>query len=306
MIKGSTSVPLRSRNITFQAATHVDAEKIAKLIQNAIGNSFKRAGQMVTNIVASSTLPNTPQTRFDSRKPGRLKPNKGQVKKLQERIKRNLLGTGNPNNAIPDDKGQPVFAGKNGAEITSAAPVFVERKYRSKVKGRKINKPDRLLGKEEVIRHIIEGTEFSTKKGAAMRYKKHGHKYAWTTKANLKAAVNHFTKRAGNFLFGWNELSKSVGSAAIKNGTVSGGLYDSPGGAGSFMSNVASESFNMRGSDNNVPGDKHKYLNSYIAQNLGKWVNASVQSSLRQVNPNNIKKLSGIKDMQNVKIMWDK
>lgn len=305
MIHGSTNIPLSGRSIAFTAKTQVDADALSNIIKHSIDGAFKRAGQMVTNIVASSTLPNTPKTRFNAKKPGSLKPNREQVKKLQERIRTNLLGNGEPNNAIPDEKGRPVFPGKNGAEINSAAPVLVERKYKGR-KGRKVNRPDRILGKDEVIKLIQQGTEFRTTKSAAMRYKKHGFKYGWTTKANLKAAVNYFVKRAGNFVFGWSELAKSVGSAAIKNGTVNGGLYDKPGGFGSFSSNVNSEQFRLNGADNNVPGDKHKYLESYIGKNMGKWVNASMFSALRQVNPNNIKKLSGVKDMKNVQISWGK
>lgn len=305
MYEGNIAIPTKG-NVYVTAQTHVDGAKLRAIIDRMIAASFERAGQMTTNTLAASTLPNTPQTRFASSKAKGLKPNKNEVKKLQHRIKNDILGEGaRLNTAIPRGDGRPVWEGENGVELNSSVPLLVQRNYRNRSK-RRTNKPDRILSAEEAIAHIKANTYmFAKGKAGATRRMRSGAKFAWTTRAAWKRAADKFVKRAGNFIFGWSGMADAVHSAAVRGGVPTNGIYDSPG-TGKFEASPENETFYLEGDNANAPGWKDRYLTSYINKNMQKWIDIGVETSMKQMNIRNIMKAAGNAGLNYVTVKWKK
>lgn len=301
---GKIDIPVTGKTIHFQAQTEVDAEAIAGIIRASIDGAYKRAGQIVANLLVSSTLPNTPQSRFLSGGGGRNTPNKKEVNELKKRIRKTI--SGKIPNAVPDYKGRPVLAGPNKIQNGSSVPVVTERKLRGRrSRTRKLNKPDRVLNAEEILKYIRDNTYMMAKKKAVTRRMNHGTALAWTTKADLKQASKALERRAGNFIFGWNSLAEAVGGRAVKAGTLNDGKYDSPGGAGSFSSDPENDRFYFDGVNTNVPKFKQRYMETVIDANTEKWVDIALVTAFKEIKPSNLRKLKAVKDYEGVTIEWD-
>lgn len=301
---GKIEVPVTGRTIHFQARTEVDAEAIAGIIRASIAGAYKRAGQIVANLLVSSTLPNTPQSRFLSGGTGRNTPNKKEVTRLKQRIRKTI--SGKIPDAVPDAKGRPVLAGPNKIRNGSSVPVVTERKLRGRrSRTRRVNKPDRVLNAGEILQYIRDNTYMIAKKKAVTRRMNNYTSLAWTTKADLKQASNALEKRAGNFIFGWNSLAEAVGGRAVKAGTQDGGKYDSPGGTSSLHIDPDNDYMYMDGTNTNVPKFKERYMETVIDANTEKWVDIALDIAFKEIKPSNLKKLKSVQDYEGVTIEWD-
>lgn len=308
--------PVTGQSIGWTAKTRVDAEAIHGIILSATRGAFERATQQLLNMVVSVTFPNTPGTYMSAPQTGRYRPNKQAVKKLQQRI---LADYGTALDAIPGSDGKPVLKGPNGiGGVPSAMPVVVERKWRGK-RGKKLNRPDRVLN-ESQLKEFLEAETWRVEKRHTVHrkvkpaVKKTRDGWVWTTKQAWAKLKKEASLEAGNFVFGWDELGKLVRSRAVASATLSGGLYKAAGGSSAKMQfDEAKRSMVMEAVNLNapVPG-KNDFVKGADERAQGildhmletAWDKALL-NAFSQINPKNLQKLKSVQDFDGVEFFWN-
>lgn len=316
MVFGTVQVPGAGGNtvLSYQVSTQVDADALEALIRGSIAASHKRAMQMVLNMVVGVTLPNNPNS-FSTGKstPGSYRPNKQQLKKLEDRMSKDFPYMKKTPEAFPNDYGRPILKGDRGILHGGPFNVATPRKFRGRPKkGRKVNTPDRVLGTEQLRKWVDEQSTFIEKNHTVRRIRKDSSApWVWTTKAALKAVSKDLTLRAGNFIHGWDAIAQKVGSNAVKNATRSGGKYDPARGVNSFeVAAMNNGEWSLTAENLNAPAakdftrDKRVYVQKVIDSQIERWVARSYDKALREVNPANLLKHSKVRDMKGVSIHW--
>lgn len=320
MVFGTVQVPDAGRNtvLSYQVSTQVDADALESLIRGSISASYKRAMQMLLNMVVGVTLPNNPNS-FSSGKstPGSYKPNKEQLKKLEGRMTKDFPYSKKIPEAFPNAYGRPILKGDRGLVRGGPFNVATPRAFRGRPKkGRKVNTPDRVLSTEQLQKWVDEQSTFIEKNHTVRRIRKDSRApWVWTTKAALKAVSKDMKLRAGNFIHGWDAIAQKVGSNAVKNATRSGGKYDAAAGLNFFeissMEDVAwtfmAENLNAptpRAGSRDFTKSKEIYLQKVIDREIPFWVERCFDKALREVNPANLLKHSKVRDMKGVSIHW--
>lgn len=282
--------------ITVLAKTKVQEKAIIDAMQAIIYNGTRKIGQTVTNKIIARTLPNTPRS-------GR-NPSKRNVNALRQRIKSNFMGDGKDFlQALPNAEGKPIWSKTEGS---TSLPVVVEKKFRGRPsKGRRVNRPDKVFEPMALVSYIKRNTEFKRKGGVAMRVRKKGADFVWTTKANLTRAMQIMQGRAGNTIFGWSSLAGLVGSAGItRSVNMDKSSFDSPGGKASFVpaSFSSSSSIRMSAQDYNAPSFVQSYQQRVIDVNIPKWVNDAYKRELKYLTPAQLMK--GAHVPPDVQVFW--
>lgn len=316
MVFGTVQVPNVGGNtvLSYQVSTQVDADALEALIRGSIAASHKRAMQMVLNMVVGVTLPNNPNS-FSTGKstPGSYRPNKQQLKKLEDRMSKDFPYSKKFPEAFPNAHGRPILKGDRGLVRGGPFNVATPRKFRGRPKkGRKVNTPDRVLGTDQLRKWVDEQSTFIEKNHTVRRIRKDSRApWVWTTKAALKAVSKDLTLRAGNFIHGWDAIAQKVGSNAVKNATRSGGKYDAARGENSFeVAAMNNGEWSLTAENLNAPAakdftrDKRVYVQKVIDSQIERWVAKSYDKALREVNPANILKHSKVRDMKGVSINW--
>lgn len=309
--------PVTGQRIGFTARTKVDAAAIHGIILASVEGAFERAVQQLLNMVVSVTLPNNPDSYMHAARTGRYRPDNRQVKALKDRIEKDF---GMPVDAVPDLHGHPVLGGVNGIGKWGAMPVVYERKWRRKTQ-RAQNAPDRILTGGELRRWVEEETYRLERKHTVHRVvkpdvRRHSSGWVWTTRAAWKQLVKEEAVKAGNFIFGWDELGKLVHSRAVKSATLPGGQYGSAGsGKGRAVMEFSEAKRNMVMSAENMnapaPGKvdfvkgadvrAQKILDARLESAWDK----SLNNAFKQLNPRNLKKLKAVQDYEGVDIFWE-
>ena len=320
MVFGTVQVPNAGRNtvLSYQVSTQVDADALVALIRGSISASHKRAMQMVLNMVVGVTLPNNPNS-FSTGKstPGSYRPNKQQLKKLEDRMGKDFPYSNRFPEAFPNAYGRPILKGDRGILHGGPFNVATPRAFRGRPKkGRKVNTPDRVLGTEQLRKWVDEQSTFIEKNHTVRRIRKDSSApWVWTTKAALKAVSKDMKLRAGNFIHGWDAIAQKVGSNAVKNATRSGGKYDAAFGVNRFeFSSMKEIVWSFEAENLNAPTpragsrdstkNKQLYTQKVIDSQLGWWTERCFDKALREVNPKNILKHSKVRDMKGVSIHW--
>lgn len=307
--------PVTGDYLDWTAKTKVDAEAIHGIILSAANGAFERAVQQLLNMVVSVTFPNNPDSYMRGPSTGRYRPSKKAVKKLQDRIIKDL---GPALDAVPGADGKPVLKGPNGIGGGAAMPVVVERKWRGRT-GRKLNRPDRVLNENDLLRFLESETYRWGKRHTVHRVVKPAVRrtrdgWVWTTKAAWKRVTKELSLEAGNFAFGWNELGKLVRSRAVSSATLSNGRYqDSSSGFAKMVFNEARKTMSLESVNANAPvpgkGDFVKgadYRAQRILDNMleSAWEKA-LWNAFGQINIKNLKKLKSVQDFDGVEFFWD-
>lgn len=308
--------PVTGKSIGWTANTRVDAEAIHGVILSATRGAFERAAQMLLNMVVSVTFPNNPDTYMSAASTGRYRPNKQAVKRLQDRIHRDM---GPLLDAVPGADGKPVLGGPNGIGGGAAMPVVVERKWRGKT-GRKLNRPDRVLNENELRQFLSSETYFHARRHVVHRKVKPAVRrtrdgWVWTTKEAWNKVKKEAGLMAGNFAFGWNELGKVVHSRAVASATLSNGRYGSytTEAQARMVFEEAKKNMYISAENNNAPlpapgdyvGRTDVRAQSIIDHAVDFGWNKALYKAFSQINPKNLQKLKSVQDFDGVEFFWN-
>lgn len=185
----------------------------------ALINASKQAVKATANDVIKLTLPNTIEN-VDKEKPASKQKGvfKSNVKRLQERIKENIMGKGIEGEdgmatAIPTADGKPV---KKSIKGKSYFGIFLVAKPKGSKRRKKItNKKVKIASTEHDIISFLKRNSKIARKKVAFR-KRTGSEIIWITKpATLKKAAATMAKRAGNLLSGWSALTAKAGTDTL-------------------------------------------------------------------------------------------
>lgn len=276
---GLKEVHLEATNVV------VDVDAICQVIRSMTQAASRQVMQSVTNKIVSRSLPNNNRSGD--------KPRKQNLKALRDRIKQQLTNDGNPLTAPPNDNGTPIMSKATGE---STMPVLVIKSFRGRPrKGRKLCKPDRVLGVAALQQHVLNSTLIKAKKGVAVRVKKQGSKLAWTTKATLNQLVREIQKRAGFNIYGWTALADKVASNAVKNSMSAGQSFSSPGSASISPATMTRiDRLNFKASNPNSPREETGYQQRCIDKYMPRWVETAIKRELKFLTASRLRKAANI------------
>lgn len=143
---------------------------------------------------------------------------KRNLKRLQQRIKKNILGDGKLPSAHPTPKTGKIIKGTLDGELTGGAFVVMKQQKKNKNKkkrknAKKYNKPPYFAeNAKTLIEHIKNNTYLKGGKKAAVRKWRKGIKYIWLKNEKIaRDAANHFIYMSGYLLSGWTAAQNAVG-----------------------------------------------------------------------------------------------
>lgn len=220
-----------------------DATDLIKRYKKGFRFVRAKALQACVNEVIKYTLPSNQHSKgtpkqmangFDYNKKSASKIGaaiKRNIKHLQKRIKRDLLGDGNLPTAYPSPKTGKIIKGTLTGQITSGAFVIVKPRTKNKskvVNGKKRTKQRKNAKKynlpknytdnpQTLIEHIKENTYLKGGNKTAKRLIRRGTKLMWVKNVKVaKDAALNFIYMGGFLLSGWTAAQNAVSRLKVE------------------------------------------------------------------------------------------
>ena len=266
-------------------------DEFNKQFCEAIEDASLRAVKATANDVIKLTLPNgldnVNKDKPASKQKGVFKTN---VKRLEARIKENIMGKGIEGEdgmatAVPSAEGNPI---KKTIKGKSYYGIFLlakpkGSKRRIKATGQRVKYANSY---QEVINFIKRNSKLVRKKVAYRQ--RTGSEVIWIKKPSLlKQAATQMGKRAGNLLSGWAALTQKV-----DNNTLSILSAQNVDKAGSAKISVKNGQVQFKASND----ESHPAISSYqqrmVDSNIPKTLKYHLENNIKHINWKNIRKSS--------------
>ena len=266
-------------------------DEFNKQFCEAIEDASLRAVKATANDVIKLTLPNgldnVNKDKPASKQKGVFKTN---VKRLEARIKENIMGKGIEGEdgmatAVPSAEGNPI---KKTIKGKSYYGIFLlakpkGSKRRIKATGQRVKYANSY---QEVVNFIKKNSKLVRKKVAYRQ--RTGSEVIWIKKPSLlKQAATQMGKRAGNLLSGWAALTQKV-----DNNTLSILSAQNVDKAGSAKISVKNGQVQFKASND----ESHPAISSYqqrmVDSNIPKTLKYHLENNINRINWKNIRKSS--------------
>lgn len=263
------------------------SEETVKALEKASAQAVKATANDVIKLTLPNTLSNVDTSKPASKQKGVFKTN---VKRLQQRIKENIMGKGIEGDdgiatAIPSPEGKPLkktIKGKSYLGIfLTAKPKGSKRRF--KIKNQNINVADSVPA---LISFIRANSELVRKKVAFRRRK--GKNVIWITKAStIKQAATQLSKRAGNLLSGWSQLATKTESNMM---TILSAQTVDRGGSASISTSNGKVTFKATNDESHA--SVSSYQQRMVDSNVPRSFKYHLENAIKNINWNNLRKSS--------------
>lgn len=263
------------------------SDAATKALEQASAQAVKATANDVIKLTLPNTLDNIDTSKPASKQKGVFKSN---VKRLQKRIKENIMGKG----IEGEDGVATAFPGKNGKPIKKTIKgksyygIFLTAKpkgskRRVKIKNQNINVADTVPA---LISFIKSNTELARKKVTYRRRK--SRNVIWVTKVSvIKQAAEQMSKRAGNLLSGWSQLAAKTESNMMT--ILSAQTVDKNGSASISVKNGK---VTFKATNDESHGSISSYQQRMVDSNVPRSFKYHLENAIKNINWNKLRKSS--------------